>query len=198
MKIWLSTVLLLFTGLTQAAIKTVDLQPDNLFPRVRFETNFGNFVVELDRTRAPITVDNFLRYAVDGHYNKTLFHRIVKNFVVQGGGYDFKFNERPTRKAIVNESGNGLRNEVGTIAMAREDDPHSATSQFYFNLKDNKNLDPSPRRWGYAVFGEVVDGMDVLKKMGNVATETDPNTGFENVPTAPVMLNKVVLLPPIQ
>ncbi|EKE72373.1 peptidylprolyl isomerase [Gallaecimonas xiamenensis] len=193
----LASLLLLASTLSQAAIKTDDLQPDNLFPRVKMETSLGTLVVELDRTRAPITVDNFLRYAVDGHYNDSLFHRIIKDFVVQGGGYDLKFNERPTREPIFNESGNGLSNSLGTIAMAREDAPYTATSQFYFNVANNDRLDPSPRRWGYAVFGEVVEGLEVLEAMAAVPTELDAKTGFSDVPSAPVILRKVTLLPPL-
>lgn len=193
----LASLLLLASTLSQAAIKTDDLQPDNLFPRVKMETSLGTLVVELDRTRAPITVDNFLRYAVDGHYNDSLFHRIIKDFVVQGGGYDLKFNERPTRAPIFNESGNGLSNSLGTIAMAREDAPYTATSQFYFNVANNDRLDPSPRRWGYAVFGEVVEGLEVLEAMAAVPTELDAKTGFSDVPSAPVILRKVTLLPPL-
>ncbi|WKE64897.1 peptidylprolyl isomerase [Gallaecimonas kandeliae] len=191
----LGALLLLVTGLAQAAIKTDDLQPDNLFPHVSMETNFGTIVVELDRTRAPITVNNFLRYVVDGTYDNTLFHRVMKDFVVQGGGFDLKFNPRKTREPIVNESGNGLSNALGTIAMAREDDPHSATSQFYFNVANNDRLDPSPRRWGYAVFGEVIEGLDVLEKIETVPTEYNSAVGDNNVPTAPVILKKAKLLP---
>ncbi|MED5525027.1 MAG: peptidylprolyl isomerase [Pseudomonadota bacterium] len=193
----LAACLCLASFLGQAATtKTDDLQPDNLFPQVKMETSMGDIVVELDRTKAPITVNNFLRYVVDGTYNNTVFHRVIKGFVVQGGGYDVKYNARKEREPIFNESGNGLKNRLGTIAMARTDDPHSATSQFYFNMADNDGLDPSPRHWGYTVFGEVMDGLDVLEKIETVPTEYNSAISSPDVPTAPVMLKKVTLMKP--
>ncbi|WP_341503125.1 peptidylprolyl isomerase [Gallaecimonas sp. GXIMD4217] len=191
MRTWLSALLLLVTFAGTAG--ELDIQKDNLFPRVQFSTNMGNVIVELDRTRAPLTVDNFLGYVAKGHYDNTQFHRVIKDFVVQGGGYDLKFNERPTDKPIVNESGNGLSNRTGTIAMARTDDPHSATSQFYFNVADNDRLDPNPRRWGYAVFGEVVEGLEVLMQIAQLPTEVRGE--FADVPAAPIILKEAKLLP---
>lgn len=143
---------------------------DTLQPRVRVETTVGDFVIEVDAARAPLTAENFLRYVRDGYYNGLIVHRVVQNFVVQGGGYDIGYAERPTRGPIPNESGNGLANLRGTVGMARGDSPHSATSQFYVNLNDNLGLSPLPSRWGYAVFGRIVEGMDVLDRIAHVAT----------------------------
>jgi len=169
------------------------IQPDNLFPMVEIDTSAGKIKVELDRHRAPITTNNFLYYVVNKSYDGTIFHRVEKNFVVQGGGYDAKFNERKTIKPIYNESGNGLKNEMFTIAMAREKDPHSAMRQFYFNLSDNEGLDPG-KTWGYAVFGIVSEGEDVLEVIASAPTHTDPTFDWESVPTRPIYINKIVLL----
>jgi len=137
---------------------------------VRFTTTMGAFTVELDAAKAPLSVANFTQYVRDKHYDGTIFHRVVSNFVVQGGGFLPDGTEKPVRVAVPNESGNGLSNRRGTIAMARTDDPHSATSQFYVNVTDNIALDPGPTRWGYAVFGRVISGMDVLDRIANVPT----------------------------
>lgn len=172
-----------------------DSQADNDFPRVELTTNMGKIVLELDRRKAPITVANFLSYVVDGEYDNTVFHRVINNFVLQGGGYNNQLKALPTRPAIVNESGNGRSNVLGTIAMARGNPPHSATRQFYINLSDNLNLDPSSRRWGYAVFGEVVSGTEVVEAMGKVATQRNSVLGSPNVPVSPLVLNTARLLP---
>jgi peptidyl-prolyl cis-trans isomerase A (cyclophilin A) len=139
-------------------------------PRVRVDTNIGSFVIELDPTRAPLSVTNFLDYVHSGHYQGTIFHRVISNFVAQAGGYDEKFAEKPTHASVPNESGNGLSNVRGTVGMARTGEPHSGTSQFYINLADNLSLDPKSSRWGYAVFGRIVEGMNVLDSIGAVAT----------------------------
>lgn len=173
----------------------VDIQPNTLYPQVELDTSMGKIVVELDRTRAPITVDNFLTYVVKGHYDNTLFHRVIADFVVQGGGLDLNKEERPTAEPIVNESGNGLSNLTGTIAMAREGEPHTATSQFYFNVVDNEKLDPSSRRWGYAVFGEVTSGMEVLQAMSLVPTEFNTKIEWPDFPVTDIVLKKATLLP---
>ena len=150
----------------------------------------GGFVVALDTERAPLTVRNFLEYVQSGHYNGTLFHRVVGNFVAQGGGFDLKYTEKPQRAAIANESGNGLSNVRGTLAMARTGDPHSATAQFFVNLADNARLDPQPSRWGYAVFGRVVEGMNVLDDIGAVATgQVGPLDG--DAPLKQIVIEKV-------
>lgn len=151
----------------------------------------GSFVVALDSARAPLTVANFLEYVRAGHYEGTIFHRVINNFVAQGGGYDEQYVEKPTRANIVNESGNGLSNRRGTVGMARTGEPHSANAQFYINLTDNPTLDPQPSRWGYAVFGQVVEGMQVVDAIGAVATgEVGP---FDrDAPLKPVVIQRIV------
>lgn len=173
----------------------LDIQPNSLYPQVEFDTSMGKVIVELDRTRAPITVDNFLTYAVSGDYNNTIFHRVISEFVVQGGGLKPNLKEIKIRDAIVNESGNGLQNDRGSIAMARENAPHSATNQFYFNVADNSALNPSTRRWGYTVFGEVVSGMEVIDAMSQVPTSHNATLGWPDVPVKPIILKSVKLLP---
>ncbi len=167
-------------GLSQAA------EP----PQVRVYTNHGAFVIELDSARAPLTVANFLSYVRAGHYTGTIFHRVIPNFVAQGGGYDDKFVEKPTQAPVSNESGNGLSNRRGTVGLARTGAPHSGTSQFYINLADNPALDPQTSRWGYAVFGKVVEGMMVVDEIGNVGTGSAGP--FEaDVPLKPVIIEKI-------
>ena len=161
---------------------------DDLYPRVLIETTAGSMTVELNPARAPLTVKNFLEYADNGFYEGTIFHRVVASFVIQGGGYTTDFKLKTTRPNIPNESGNGLRNLRGTIAMARAGDPHSADSQFFINLANTDRLDPMPTRWGYAVFGEIVEGMDVVDDIGYRAT------GPDDVPAVPVIIEKISLL----
>ena len=166
-----------------------------MFPKIALETTKGTIVVELDGNRAPITVANFVTYVRDGHYDGTIFHRVIAGFVAQAGGYDREYAERPTRSPIPNESGNGLSNAEGTIAMARQNPPHTATSQFYFNLADNDALDPNSRRWGYTVFGQVVEGMDVLAAIA--AVPTGPAGPFSSdVPQAPIVIERARLVAP--
>lgn len=195
MKSWTIKCISLVAILLTPFANAVDIQPNTLYPQVEFDTSMGKIVVELDRTRAPLTVDNFLTYVVKGHYDNTLFHRVIADFVVQGGGLDLKKEERPTGEPIVNESGNGLSNLTGTIAMARENEPHSATSQFYFNVVDNEKLDPSSRRWGYAVFGEVTSGMEVLAAMAIVPTEFNNKLEWPDFPVEDIILKRATLLP---
>lgn len=165
----------------------------NPHPVVALQTNMGTIVVQLDRTRAPLTVKNFLEYVRAGFYDGTIFHRVIPGFVAQGGGFTKDFQEKPTRPAIPNESGNGLSNVRGTIAMARETAPHTATAQFYINLADNLNLDPQPNRWGYAVFGHVIKGMDVVDKIA--AIPTGPAGPFHSdVPTKAVVIEKATIV----
>ena len=166
-----------------------------MFPRFAIETTEGRFVIELDGQRAPLTVMNFSRYALDGFYNGLVFHRVIPDFVAQAGGYDAELKERPPRDPIPNESGNGLRNERGTIAMARQRPPHTATSQFFINLGDNAALDPNPSRWGYTVFGLVVEGMDVLDKIAAIPT-TGRGDFASDVPSRTVTIQSVELLDP--
>jgi len=184
--------LLLFT--MQINAKNIALDPTNIFPKVKLETSMGIIVVELDRVKAPMTVDNFLTYVVTGEYNNTIFHRIVEDFIVQGGGYDVDFNPKKLNKDIVNESGNGLKNEIGTIAMAKESRPHTANRQFFFNINDNTSLDPG-RHWGYAVFGAIVEGEEVLEAIAKVKTDYNETIGWEDVPLESVILLKATLLP---
>ncbi len=162
--------------------------PGNLFPSVLLKTSMGDIVVELDRQRAPVSANNFLRYVLDGKYDNTIFHRVMPGFVVQGGGYSETFEEPELYAPIINESGNGLKNMPMTIAMARFDDPHSATNQFYFNLSANSSLDPNPRSWGYAVFGLVISGQDVVQAISEVATGYSENLDAQDVPLVPVKL----------
>jgi cyclophilin family peptidyl-prolyl cis-trans isomerase len=167
--------------------------PDTLAPRVRFETSAGDFVVEVDTVRAPLTAENFLRYVRDGGYDGTVFHRVIANFVIQGGGYDERLAARPGRAPIPNESGNGLSNRRGTLGLAREDSPHSGSSQFYVNLVDNAGLDPLPSRWGYAVFGRVVEGMDVVDRIGYLRTDTVAGFGTDVPVERPVVRRAYVI-----
>ena len=166
------------------------------YPKVRFETTAGNFVVELDDDRAPLTTANFLQYVRDGSYVDTVFHRVIGNFVIQGGGYTANLEAKATREPVPNESGNGLQNRRMTVAMARTNEPHSADSQFYINLADNVDLDPKPTRWGYAVFGRVVEGSDVIDEIGYRPTE--PKGPFQNYPAVPVIIEKTVIVEPGQ
>jgi cyclophilin family peptidyl-prolyl cis-trans isomerase len=159
--------------------------------RVRVETSMGNFVIELNAARAPLTVANFLEYVRSGQYEGTIFHRVISNFVIQGGGFDEKLAEKPTRAKIPNESGNGLSNRRTTVGMARAGEAHSADAQFYVNLADNATLDPQPSRWGFTVIGEVVEGMDVVDAIGNVATgEVGPLE--RDAPLKPVVIQRIV------
>ncbi len=165
-------------------------------PRVRFDTTMGSFVVQLASERAPLTVENFLKYARAGFYQGTVFHRVIDNFIAQGGGYGADYKLKPPGHGdVVNESGNGLANRRGTIAMARTANPHSADCQFYLNLADNPDLDPLPSRWGYAVFGEVVEGMDVVDRIGHVATGAGGEFS-KDVPLKAIVIEKVTVLGP--
>lgn len=170
-----------------------EMIPDNLFPIIELETSMGVIEVELNRMRAPITSNNFLRYVLEGEYDGTIFHRVMADFVVQGGGYTAEIEEKTQYDQIFNESGNGLKNSRGSIAMARYSDPHTATNQFYFNIKNNTNLDPNSGNWGYAVFGEIVAGMDVLDAIAGVETAYNEAMDRENVPVKQVLLIKATV-----
>ena len=167
-----------------------ELIPDNLFPIVKLETSMGDIEVELNRMKAPQSANNFLRYVLEGEYDGTIFHRVMIGFVVQGGGYTKDIEEKTLHDNVLNESGNGLKNIRGSIAMARYEDPHSATRQFYFNMSDNASLDPGSRNWGYTVFGEVVSGMEVLDAIEAVETAYSEDLDAEDVPVTQVMLIK--------
>jgi peptidyl-prolyl cis-trans isomerase A (cyclophilin A) len=196
MKLYFYLALLLCLPLQLAAepCDPPQVAADNLFPSVKLETSMGEIVVELDRLKAPLSVNNFLRYVLAGHYDGTIIHRVEPDFVIQGGGYDTEFNERAEFPAIPNESGNGLKNRQWSIAMARFKDPHTATNQFYFNLADNDGLDPN-RGWGYAVFGVILSGQDVLTSMAAVATEYNADLDAANVPVEAILINRATLLP---
>ena len=162
-------------------------------PDVLFKTSLGDIKVELDPAKAPKTVDNFLSYVRAGHYNGTVFHRVIPGFMVQGGGFTPDMQEKPTNAPIPLESRNGLKNLTGTIAMARTSDPNSATSQFFINVVDNANLDfPKPDGNGYAVFGKVVSGMDVVRKIESVPTHSDGMN--QDVPRVPVVIQSATIV----
>ncbi|MBF4489666.1 MULTISPECIES: peptidylprolyl isomerase [unclassified Psychrobacter] len=164
-------------------------------PVVELETNMGAIVIELNEEKAPKTVENFLNYVKSGHYDGTIFHRIIDGFMIQGGGMDAEMNEKATNAPVENEADNGLKNDAGTIAMARTQDPHSATSQFFVNVKDNDFLNHSGKNmqgWGYTVFGKVTSGMDVIEKMRGVPTG---RFGMHaDVPKEPVVINSATII----
>ncbi len=168
-------------------------------PQVKIETNMGDIVILLEPDKAPKTVDNFLTYVKDGFYSNTIFHRVISNFMIQGGGFTSNYQRKPTRAPIENEADNGLSNLKGTIAMARTMDPQSATSQFFINVKDNPFLNfssKSPRGWGYAVFGKVIKGMDTVNRIRSVTT--GPGGPFSSdVPQTPVIIKSITLLNPV-
>jgi cyclophilin family peptidyl-prolyl cis-trans isomerase len=167
-------------------------------PRVKFTTNVGDIVVEVYPDKAPKTVENFLTYVKAKHYDGTIFHRVINGFMIQGGGYDASYNERPTRPPIPHEGTvilekGGPKNTVGTIAMARTSDPNSATAQFFINVVDNHRLDPTPSSPGYVAFGKVVSGMDVVNKIK--ATPTGPGGPFPtDVPKTPVVIQSATIV----
>jgi peptidyl-prolyl cis-trans isomerase A (cyclophilin A) len=166
--------------------------------QVRVTTNFGPFVIEVFNDRAPLTSVNFLRYVREGFYSNTLIHRVVANFVIQGGGHDATTLQlKPTHENVFNESGNGLQNKRGTVGLARSGPPHSGNAQFYVNLVDNPDLDPVPTRWGYTVFGRIVQGMDVIEHIG--ATPTGSGGPFKSdSPLKPVIVEKMEIISPEQ
>lgn len=166
--------------------------------QVRLDTSLGPITLELADKQAPQSVKNFLTYVHDGFYNGTIFHRVIDGFMIQGGGFTPEFQQKPTRDSISNEASNGLKNRRGTVAMARTSDPHSATAQFFINVKDNTFLDhrgPTRQGWGYAVFGKVVDGMDVVDKIRQMPTGPGgPGGRFSDVPVTPVVIESATVL----
>jgi peptidyl-prolyl cis-trans isomerase B (cyclophilin B) len=159
---------------------------------LKMDTNFGTITIELDADKAPLTVANFKKYVADDFYNNTIFHRVIPNFMIQGGGFNPGMTQKQTLDPVENEADNGLGNDRGTIAMARTNDPHSATAQFFINLKDNAFLNHSgknPQGWGYCVFGKVTEGMDVVDKIAAVATGN--SAGHADVPVNDVVILKV-------
>src|SRR5688572_20126446 len=161
--------------------------------RVRVTTNLGAFVIELQRDRAPLTVENFLGYVRSGYYTNTLFHRVIANFVIQGGGVGPDYKAKPVNKPIANEAGNGLKNLRGTVGLARASGAHSGDCQFYVNVADNADLDPLPTRWGYAVFGRVIEGMEVVDRI-SVSPTGAAGPFKQEAPLAPVVIQKIELL----
>ena len=159
---------------------------------VEMHTSKGLITLELDAEKAPVTVANFIEYVNSGHFDGTIFHRVIPGFVIQGGGLESGMKEKPTQAPIENEADNGLKNVTGSICMARTNDPHSATSQFFINLKDNQFLDhteKSPQGWGYAVFGKVTQGEEVLDKIRSV--QTGSQGGHQDVPTDPIIIESI-------
>lgn len=161
---------------------------------ITLQTNHGNITIELDTKNTPKTAANFLAYAKEGHFDGTIFHRVINNFMIQGGGFDEKMQQKKTKATIPNEANKGQTNKRGTIAMARTSDPHSASSQFFINVKDNDFLNftaETTSGWGYCVFGQVTDGMDVVDKIKAVSTTS--RMGHQDVPVEPVIIEKVVV-----
>ncbi len=162
---------------------------------IKFTTNKGEFTLEMFSEKAPQTCENFEQYVKDGYYENTIFHRVINNFMIQGGGFETDMVQKKTRDTIDNEADNGISNEIGTVAMARTNDPHSASSQFFINVKDNNFLDYSSRTtsgWGYCVFAKVVDGMDVIDEMK--AVETGSAGGHQDVPVEDVVVLKAEII----
>ena len=162
---------------------------------VKLSTNLGTFTLDLDAESAPETVKNFLQYVQDGHYNNTVFHRVIDGFMIQGGGFEPGMRQKSTRAPIANEANNGLKNERGTIAMARTGDPHSATAQFFINVADNGFLNhtaPTPQGWGYCVFGRVTEGMDVVEKIKGVRTGSSGM--HKDVPVEDVVIERAEVI----
>ncbi len=161
--------------------------------RVKLVTSLGDIVIELDQEKAPVTVANFLRYVEEGFYDGTVFHRVIPSFMIQGGGMTANMGKKNTHKPIVNEAGNGLKNDLGTLAMARTNNPNSATSQFFINHKNNDFLNyRGPSNPGYAVFGKVVEGMEIVDKIA--AVKTGKKAGKGDVPVKPVVIESATLL----
>ena len=191
-KLLLGMVLMVVAvGAADAARAAAPAQAQAARPRVEVETSLGNFTIELFPDRAPLTVANFLKYVDRGQYTDTLFHRVVANFVIQGGGYDTHYHLKPAPFKTFNESGNGLTNQRGTVGLARGTAPHSGDCQFYVNLYDNSELDPSAARWGYAVFGRIILGMDVVDAIGNLPTGA-MGPFKQDAPVKPVIIRRIV------
>ena len=183
-----SSLLLAVTGLLFSFVTQVTAAE-----RVRVTTNLGSFVIELQRDRAPLTVENYLGYVRSGYYTNTLFHRVIANFVVQGGGVSPDYKAKPTNKPIPNEAGNGLKNLRGTVGLARASGAHSGDVQFYINVADNADLDPLPTRWGYAVFGRIVEGMEVVDRI-SVSPTGSAGPFKQDAPLQPVIIQKAELI----
>ena len=182
-----------FPGVLVGAVLTACSFVTLASPAVEMQTSMGRIVIELDSAKAPKTVENFLKYAGDGFYNDTIFHRVIDGFMIQGGGFSKTMEQKPTGSPIQNEAGNGLKNGRGTIAMARRGDPHSATSQFFINHKDNSGqLDYPLNGGGYAVFGKVTQGIEVVDRIAKVATGNV--SMHQNVPLEPVVIQSIKII----
>lgn len=184
--------------IVQEKIETIDIEPErnvveNQNTRVKLETSMGDIVIELNAEAAPITVKNFLEYIESGFFNGVIFHRVIPNFMIQGGGFTVDMQRKQTNAPIKNEASNGLKNDRGTIAMARTNDPDSATSQFFINHRDNNLLNYTAANPGYAVFGKTIEGMDVVDKIAAVPTTTLPND-MKNVPVEPVIIKSATII----
>jgi len=166
-------------------------------PKVKIATNQGVIILELNPEKAPKTVENFLQYANDGSYSNSIFHRVIKDFMIQGGGFGTNSKKLDTHAPVANESKNGLQNKRGSIAMARTNMPHSATRQFFINHKDNSFLNGGSN-WGYTVFGEVIEGMAVVDKIANTETGRDAKLGMKDVPKTPVIITSVSIYDPVK
>lgn len=192
---YLTLPLFLFSTLTACADEGSSKEVKNNledYPTVELQTNKGNILVQLNRKKAPKTVKNFLSYANSGFYNGTIFHRVIDGFMIQGGGFDTNLNKKVTNSPIINEAKNGLQNVTGSIAMARTSDPNSATSQFFINVNNNDFLNYPKEAHGYAVFGKVVSGMDVVNNIKSQPTENRGNA-FANLPKTTITINKVIV-----
>ena len=194
LKKWLLLLLLPATVWADPDCFPAEVLPDNMFPSVLLETSMGDIVIELNRLRAPASSNNFLTYVLEGQYDNTIFHRVMPGFVVQGGGYSETLEDRDLHPPVINESGNGLKNMPMTVAMARFEDPHSATSQFFVNLANNESLDPNARNWGYSVFGEVISGQAVVESIAAVETGYSENLDAQDVPVKTVFLKRATVL----
>jgi len=185
--------------LITSAVFLVSLQTafaESNYPKVKLQTNMGDIIVELNSEKAPKSVENFLAYVKEGFYNGTIFHRVIDGFMAQGGGFTEDMQRKGTRAPIQNEANNGLKNDRGTLAMARTNAPHSATAQFFINLVNNDFLNyrsPDARGWGYTVFGKVVQGMDVVDKMRKIPTGAS-GPFRQDVPQSPVIIESVMIL----
>lgn len=187
----LLATLLLISGIITSATTAYAANP-----KVIMTTNVGAITIELDADKAPKSVGNFLNYVQQGYYNGTIFHRVISDFMIQGGGFTPDLQRKPTNAPIMNEANNGLKNLKGTLAMARTNDPHSGTAQFFINVKDNDFLNhraPTPRGWGYAVFGKVIKGMNVVEKIRNVQTGSK-GPFRSDVPRTDIIIQKVELV----
>jgi len=190
-----SLILFLMLSFTSTYSFSTENKMSETQTKVKFQTTLGDFIIELDAEKAPITVKNFITYVEEGFFNGTIFHRIIPGFMAQGGGFDTSFAQKETHGMIKNEADNGLKNDRGTLAMARTPAPDSATAQFFINYKDNDFLNysaPTQNGWGYAVFAKVVEGMDIVDEMAKQATGN--KNGHQDVPTTDIVIEKAEIV----